>query len=167
MVRSEAISLDRLLVKCSKVERTGWCVSEWDRGLRRFSPCGLLLLVVAGGWGTGTVREPRVRGTGTGFLRVLRSPLPIRIPPIAPQSSSIIWKWYDRLNCGRSTKWTKSQPMKKIKKGGTSSIESRYQATTDEDLMCAEVNCRVCELATCSYDLLVLNKSNYKSKPRL
>jgi hypothetical protein len=36
-------------------------------------------------------------GTGAGFLRVLRFPLPIFIPPIAPQStSSIIWGWYSR-----------------------------------------------------------------------
>jgi hypothetical protein len=35
-------------------------------------------------------------GTGAGFLRVLRSPLPIFIPPIAPHSSSIIWGWYNR-----------------------------------------------------------------------
>jgi hypothetical protein len=34
---------------------------------------------------------------GGGFLRVLRSPLPIFIPPIAPQSaSSIIRGWYNR-----------------------------------------------------------------------
>jgi hypothetical protein len=34
---------------------------------------------------------------GAGFLRVLRFPLPIFIPPIAPQSpSSIIWGWYNR-----------------------------------------------------------------------
>jgi hypothetical protein len=37
-------------------------------------------------------------GTGAGFLQVLRFPLPIFIPPIAPQSpSSIIWCWYNRL----------------------------------------------------------------------
>jgi hypothetical protein len=36
-------------------------------------------------------------GAGAGFLRVLRFPLPIFIPPIAPQSpSSIIWCWYNR-----------------------------------------------------------------------
>jgi hypothetical protein len=36
-------------------------------------------------------------GAGAGFLRVLRSPLPIFIPPIAPQSpSSIIWGLYNR-----------------------------------------------------------------------
>jgi hypothetical protein len=37
-------------------------------------------------------------GAGAGFLRVLRFPLPIFIPPIAPQSpSSIIWGLYNRL----------------------------------------------------------------------
>jgi hypothetical protein len=36
-------------------------------------------------------------GTGAGFLRVFRFPLPIFIPPISPQSpSSIIWGWYNR-----------------------------------------------------------------------
>jgi hypothetical protein len=36
-------------------------------------------------------------GFGAGFLRVLRFPLPIFTPPIAPQSpSSIIWGWYNR-----------------------------------------------------------------------
>jgi hypothetical protein len=36
-------------------------------------------------------------GARTGFLRVLRFPLPIFIPPIAPQSpSSIIWGLYNR-----------------------------------------------------------------------
>jgi hypothetical protein len=36
-------------------------------------------------------------GAGAGFLRVLRFPLPIFIPPIFPQSSSpIIWGWYNR-----------------------------------------------------------------------
>jgi hypothetical protein len=34
-------------------------------------------------------------GTGTGFLLVLRFPLPIDISPIAPQSS-VIWGWYSR-----------------------------------------------------------------------
>jgi hypothetical protein len=33
-------------------------------------------------------------GAGAGFLRVLRFPLPVFIPPIAPQSPSpIIWGW--------------------------------------------------------------------------
>jgi hypothetical protein len=36
-------------------------------------------------------------GAGLGFLRVLRFPLPVFIPPIAPQSPSpIIWGWYNR-----------------------------------------------------------------------
>jgi hypothetical protein len=36
-------------------------------------------------------------GAGAGFLRLLRFPLSIFIPPIAPQSPSpIIWGWYSR-----------------------------------------------------------------------
>jgi hypothetical protein len=36
-------------------------------------------------------------GARAGFLRVLRFPLPIFIPPISPQSPlSIIWAWYNR-----------------------------------------------------------------------
>jgi hypothetical protein len=36
-------------------------------------------------------------GDGAGFLQVLWFPLPIFIPPIAPQSPSpIIWGWYNR-----------------------------------------------------------------------
>jgi hypothetical protein len=36
-------------------------------------------------------------GVGAGFLRILRFPLPIFIPPIAPQSPSyIIWGLYNR-----------------------------------------------------------------------
>jgi hypothetical protein len=36
-------------------------------------------------------------GAGAGFLRVLRFPLPIFIPPIAPQPSScVIWGLYNR-----------------------------------------------------------------------
>jgi hypothetical protein len=54
-------------------------------------------------------------GSGAGFLRGLRFPLPIRIPPIAPQPSSIICGWYNRPNCGRSTKWTQSHPMREKK----------------------------------------------------
>jgi hypothetical protein len=58
-------------------------------------------------------------GTGTGYVRVLRFPLPPRIPPIAPQlssSSSIILGWYNRPNSGRSTQWTQSNPMRGRKK---------------------------------------------------
>jgi hypothetical protein len=53
----------------------------------------------------------RLCGTGAGFLRVLRFPLPIIIPPIAPHSSSsIIRGWYNRPNSARRTKWTHSHP---------------------------------------------------------
>jgi hypothetical protein len=38
-----------------------------------------------------------LNSAGVAFLRVLRFPLPIFIPPIATQSpSSIIWGWYNR-----------------------------------------------------------------------
>jgi hypothetical protein len=47
--------------------------------------------------------------TGTDFLRVLRFPLPVLIPPTAPHSSSpIIRGWYNRPKSGRRTKWTQS-----------------------------------------------------------
>jgi hypothetical protein len=37
------------------------------------------------------------KGAGAGFLRVLRFPLPIFIPPISPQSPSLIIRgWYNR-----------------------------------------------------------------------
>jgi hypothetical protein len=39
-----------------------WLASQWVRGLLQFSPSELLLLE-AGSWGMGTVRQPRVRGT--------------------------------------------------------------------------------------------------------
>jgi hypothetical protein len=43
-------------------------------------------------------------GIGAGFLRVLRFPLPILIPPIAPESPyNIIWGWYTH-NQSHSTK---------------------------------------------------------------
>jgi hypothetical protein len=46
---------------------------------------------------------------GAGFLRVLRFPLPIFIPPNAAQSpSSIIWGWYNRPISDRRTKWTQA-----------------------------------------------------------
>jgi hypothetical protein len=45
-------------------------------------------------------------GIGGGFLRVLRFPLPILIPPTAPYSSSIVRGWYNRPVSGRCTKWT-------------------------------------------------------------
>jgi hypothetical protein len=52
----------------------------------------------------------RQSGNGAGFLRVPQFPLPIFIPPVAPQSPSMIWGWYNRPKSGRSTKWTQSHP---------------------------------------------------------
>jgi hypothetical protein len=50
-------------------------------------------------------------GTGAGFLRIRRFPLPNLIPPIAPHSaSSIIQGWYNRAVSGRRTKWTHVSP---------------------------------------------------------
>jgi hypothetical protein len=46
-------------------------------------------------WSCGICGEQS--GAGAGFLRVLRFPLPISIPPIASQSpSSIVWGLYNR-----------------------------------------------------------------------
>jgi hypothetical protein len=57
------------------------------------------------------VRSGGQSGTGAGFLRVLRFPLSISIPPVAPQSpSSIIRGWYNRTNNGLCIKWTQSHP---------------------------------------------------------
>jgi hypothetical protein len=64
----------------------------------------------------------RQSGTGTGFLQVLRFPLPILIPPTtshsssSSSSSSVIRGWYNRPNSGRRAKWTVSPHPKKLKK---------------------------------------------------
>jgi hypothetical protein len=59
-----------------------WLPTVASRVQARVWPCG-----ICGGQS----------GAGTGFLRVLRFPLPILIPPIAPHSpSSIIWGLYNR-----------------------------------------------------------------------
>jgi hypothetical protein len=56
-------------------------------------------------------------GARAGFLRVLRFPLPILIPPTAPHSSSsIIRGWYNRPISGRLTKWTQSHSTPKHSK---------------------------------------------------
>jgi hypothetical protein len=58
---------------------------------------------------------------GARFLRVLRFFLPL-IPPTAPHStSSIIRRWYNRLNSDRRTKWTQSH--------STSRNESSYSCS--------------------------------------
>jgi hypothetical protein len=53
-------------------------------------------------------------GAGAGFLRVLRFPLPIFIPPIAPQSpSSIIWGLYNRPEVAAVPSRLSPTPLKK------------------------------------------------------
>jgi hypothetical protein len=70
-------------------------------------------------------------GTGAGFLRVLRFPLPILIPPTAPHSSSsIVRGWYNRPNSGRRTKWTQSHPTARKR---NTSMTSKY-LTSNADL---------------------------------
>jgi hypothetical protein len=55
-------------------------------------------------------------GTGAGFLRGLRFPLPVLIPPTAPHSSSVIRGWYNMPVSGGRTKWTQVSPHpKKLK----------------------------------------------------
>jgi hypothetical protein len=54
-------------------------------------------------------------GTEVGFLRVLRFTLPIRIPPTAPHSSSIIRGLYNRPISGRRTKWILTPPQETIR----------------------------------------------------
>jgi hypothetical protein len=49
-------------------------------------------------------------GIGAGFLRELRFPLAILVPPTAPHSSSIILGWYNRSFSGRRTKWIQFHP---------------------------------------------------------
>jgi hypothetical protein len=76
--------------------------------------------------------------TGAGFLRVLRFPLPIRIPPTAPHpSSSIIWGWYNRPNGDWSTKWTQSHPTKNNKKNISyyAQIFSSLHYTVDSNIL--------------------------------
>jgi hypothetical protein len=59
-------------------------------------------------------------GAEAGFLRVLRFPLPIFIPSIAPHSpSSIIRGWYNRPNSNWHTKWTQSHPTQRNRKKHT------------------------------------------------
>jgi hypothetical protein len=65
-------------------------------------------------------------GAGAGFLRVLRFPLPISIPPIAPQSSSsIIWGLYNRPEVAAVRSGLSSTPLKK-KDTGTQIFHTLY-----------------------------------------
>jgi hypothetical protein len=75
-------------------------------------------------------------GIWAGFLRVLRFPLTILIPPTAPHSSSsVIRGWYNRPVSYRSTKWTQSHPTpRKLKKNITwelISLEAHVKIRTE------------------------------------
>jgi hypothetical protein len=75
-------SCKRWLIKISNVILSRWFPNAAARVRARVWSCG-----ICGGQS----------GAGAGFLRVLRFPLPIFVPPIAPQSpSSIIWGLYNR-----------------------------------------------------------------------
>jgi hypothetical protein len=67
--------------------------------------------------------------TGAGFLRVLRCPLPILIPPTAPHSS-INRSWYNRPVSGRRTKWTRCHPTPRTKKRKRHTCCMQYQFRT-------------------------------------
>jgi hypothetical protein len=77
--------------------------------------------------------------TGTGFLRVLRFPLPILIPPSAPRSSSIIRGWCNRPISGRRTKWTQSHPTPRNFKKKTEPTCLRCLARSAVHFHCAYV----------------------------
>jgi hypothetical protein len=73
----------------------------WYNILRYFIQLGCAIAQAVGRWLPNGAARVRVRvwlcgiygglsGAGVGFLRVLRFPLPISIPPIAPQSPSCI-----------------------------------------------------------------------------
>jgi hypothetical protein len=56
-------------------------------------------------------------GAVSGFLRLLRFPLPIFIPPIAPQSPSfIIWGLYNRSEVAAVPSGLSPTPLKKVSK---------------------------------------------------
>jgi hypothetical protein len=55
-------------------------------------------------------------GTGAIFLRVLRFPLPILIPPTTPHSSSIIRGWYNRPTVADVPNGLSLTPLREIKK---------------------------------------------------
>jgi hypothetical protein len=65
------------------------------------------------------------RDTGAGFLRVLRFPLPILIPPKAPYSS-IIRGWYNTPINGRRTKWIRLIPPQETKKNISQYLDFRW-----------------------------------------
>jgi hypothetical protein len=57
----------------------------------------------------------RKGGAGAGFLRVIRFPLPVFIPAIAPQSpSSLIWGWYNRPVVAAVPSGLRLTPLRKV-----------------------------------------------------
>jgi hypothetical protein len=69
-------------------------------------------------------------GAGAGFIRVLRFPLPIFIPPISPQSpSSIIWGWYNRPAVAAVPSGLSPTPLTIIKKISPygSAVKNKYE----------------------------------------
>jgi hypothetical protein len=64
-------------------------------------------------------------GTEAGFLRVLRFPLSIIIPPTAPHPSSTISQgWYNRPISSQLIKWTQSHPTRRNKNISRTCIRS-------------------------------------------
>jgi hypothetical protein len=63
--------------------------------------------------------------TRSGFLRVLRFPLPILISFTAQHWSSTICSWYDRPISGRHSKWTHLTPPQETKKPQTGSLHKK------------------------------------------
>jgi hypothetical protein len=109
----------------------------------------------------------RQSSTGIGFLRVLRFPLPICTPPTAPHSSSsIIRGWYNRPNMGRRTKWTHSQPMRKIKKNKTSIMIAGVLAEIRNELPRIQVQ-RVTAIQTCPVHESTIIRIFRKNRPHV
>jgi hypothetical protein len=95
------VSLPKIM-SCTTINHTGLYVTQrYGRAIAqvvsRWLPTAAAR-VRARVWSSGICGGQN--GAGAGFLRVLRFPLPIIIPPIAPQSpSSIIW------GCTIGQKW--------------------------------------------------------------
>jgi hypothetical protein len=105
---------NRILYMLRKVKFFTYATVTWHTG-RTIDQVASCQLPTAVAQVQAQVRSRGVRvgqsGTGAGFLRVLRFPLPIIIPPTASHtSSSIIRGWYNRPNSGWHAKWTQSEP---------------------------------------------------------
>jgi hypothetical protein len=102
------------LLKQTSLLPTDWLVTYWCCQGHTIAQAVSCQLPTAVAWVRSQVRSCGIcggqSGTGAGFRRALRFPLPILIPPTTPHSSSIIWGWYNGPNIGRHTKWTESHP---------------------------------------------------------